>query len=334
MGNRWLLYDSGAYQDVFELTGRYYFPIPFGQEETAFGTADSGRLRKVLALADEAAARFGFPDTAELSAQAARLRSILKATVPVLPPDAICVDYDILPLMLTKGCMHNCRFCAVKTSGELERLSLNEFQQQVKEAAEWVGKDSTNCTGIYLGQNDALAAGIETLAQAARATRAYCRTERLFLFGSPDSLMACYKEAGNMDRLIAEMEAVPFEEIYLNIGLESFDQKALELLGKPIAASSIEDAFLLGTELARQTRNWNVSFNFVLSKRFSKRHEEKLYDMISHHFIKAAACQRINVFISAMLGERWRLGELRRKVFWLKSASKLPLYCYVIVPYL
>ncbi len=330
MGNRWLLYDSGAYQDVFELTGRYYFPIPFGQEGAAFGTADSGKLRKVLALVDEAAVRFGFPDSAELGFQAAKLRSILKATVPVLPPDTICIDYDILPLMLTRGCVHNCRFCAVKTSAEIETVGQEEFRAQVDGLTKWTGRDLNNYQGLFIGQNDALAAGQRCLMQAAEHACGSLPCDRLFLFGS----VASFMERAGLDQppssALEALARLPFKEVVVNIGLESFHQGALDYLGKPVKAADVRQAFRQGLELAAKHDRLKISFNFVLSKALSRDH----MDLISQELAGAPKGSGCRVYLSPLLSESWRPGQLKRMLFRLKGLSRLPVFAYFLVPYL
>ncbi len=331
LGNRWLLYDSGGYQGVLELSGRYYFPAPFGLPAHPFVQAEASRLEEPLAILNMAARRWGIPGPVELSRQAARLRSILKANVPVLPPDTIQVDYDVIPLMAVRGCLHNCSFCWVKTSADPEAVSASEFNQQMQAVKEWIGADIENYSSLFLGQNDGLAAGASCAAEAVRRASEEFHADRVFLFASVASLLRCCQDQpGGIEGLAHALCPGPGPEIHLNIGIESFCQDVLDTLGKPVDARDCKRAFSCGLELCRQRSQLHVSFNFILARRFGTEHMDALRTALAG--IEPAAGS--TVYLSPLLEEKWRPGELRRAIFSVKAASRLPVFCYFIVPWL
>ena len=87
------------------------------------------------------------------------LHRIIGATLPVLPPETIDVDYEVIPLILTEGCAYNCRFCLFKTTGGFRVRSPRNIAAQIRSLKDFYGADLINYNSLMLGQNDALAAG-------------------------------------------------------------------------------------------------------------------------------------------------------------------------------
>ncbi len=333
--NNWLLYDSSEYYGIFELVGRYYIPVPLYGNISPFlpENQQNEQIREMsylLDLVDQAADRYGFMGIDQLKRDATSLLKIIKGTVPVLPPDTIHVDYDLLPLLVTRGCLYNCSFCTVKTGTDIEYVDDHDLNVQIDGIRNYAGKDIANFNSVFLGQNDALAAGTVRILEAAskafssfRPEASLIRGSNLFMFGSVTSFLA------EGTAKLKELDSLPFERIFINLGLESFHQKTLERIGKPVSSQDVEKAFYTGLELCSRTDSLHISFNFLLGQHLPGEHLELLFKRLSHIEGDNGNC---SVYISPLQEESWRIGQLRRTVYTLKAASRLPLYLYLIVP--
>ena len=247
IGGRWLIYDGSLYSESFDLTGRHYIPIPMDYQGVHVLKGERGLLQKALMRWDrwldngngklggqDGEARQFFYSTKGLRNRDIRLRGILKATVPVVPPEAIFWDYDVIPIVLADGCVSNCTFCCVKTGGEFQERSFHQIQESIRGLKRWLGDDLKNFSSLFLGQNDALYADTRLLQDVAIYAheefcmdRAYVRPRGLFMFGSPLSLTKKKITDFNM------IEKIPFEKIHINVGIESLDAHTLQALGRP-----------------------------------------------------------------------------------------------------
>ena len=134
MGNDWIYYSTGGYTGVFETTGEYYLPnlryqtnnllggAPFNNDYIA-GVVEKwyGHLKKALlhgrSLPPETATflstiRLNTPT--HLKSRAEAFAACCGGEITVLPPDTRHVDYNVIPLQLSEGCLFKCRFCSVK----------------------------------------------------------------------------------------------------------------------------------------------------------------------------------------------------------------------------
>ena len=157
--------------------------------------------------------------------------------MPPLPPDARHVDYDVLPVVVSDGCRHRCRFCSVRSAGAFRVRPKADVERQVGAVAKLCGPDLSNHAGVFLAQHDALGAGAEALEHAARAAyeafgldRSLVGEPQLFLFGSVRSLLECGEAP------FAALERLPFRS-YVDVGMESADAATLEALGKSVTAA-------------------------------------------------------------------------------------------------
>ncbi len=348
VGNDWVFYASGGYNGAFAAVGEYYVPCfrytsnsimggkPFRQgileaSETALADA-----RIHLAGIPDMNTRPGFKSFRDsvlaatpqaLQAKAARLHGLLDGRISVLPPDARHVDYDVIPLNISKGCLYNCRFCTVKTGRGFSRVSHREIGEQIKGLKDIYGKDLVNYNALFLGQHDALNAGMDTLTSAALTAfdafgfqSSTMKEPRLFLFGSVGSLLNAD------DRLFEAMERLPFST-FINIGLESADQATLDHIGKPILKHDIEDAFTRMADINRSCRNLEITANFLYGDTLPEGHMPTCLDLVQRTYPRP--CSRGAVYFSPY----GKSAEKRPRVAHfkiLKNKCHLPVFLYII----
>jgi len=291
LGNDWVYYSTGSYYSgVVDLFGEYYLPCPayptntlfkedpFAQPSVASAVQRLEELGShVQTISQELLdgekrdvkdflVLVGGSTKDYLRQRADRLHRILKAKVSVLPPDCRHVDYDVLPVMITEGCLYNCAFCEVKSGIDLACRTRDEIRDQLCALQEFFGSDLHNFNSIYLGQHDALGADSADIFYAAEQAyeilsigKSFMLEPRLFLFGSPGSFLKKEKSFWmNLNRL-------PFYT-YVNIGLESFDNETLEFLKKPVHAAEMLKAFKHMSEINRSFQNLEITANFVLGE--------------------------------------------------------------------
>jgi hypothetical protein len=261
-----------------------------------------------------------------LASEAELLHRIMGATLPVLPPDTIDVDYEVIPLMIADGCNYNCRFCSFRDSGSLRVRSMDNIQKQIIALRDFYGDDLVNYNSVVLGQNDALAAGGETILAAAEMAYAGLDIARsfhkgppnLFLFGSVDPFL-------NADHAFFDaLERLPYRT-FLNIGLESFDEKTLSIIGKPLRAERSVEAFHKMMAVNRTWQKVTVSCNFVMGAELPARHVELIKDMLAGW---TTAKDRGTAFISPLFNKAQRR-EIMREFIDVKRSSHLPVYIYL-----
>ena len=304
-GNDWVYYSTGDYYNgVVDLFGEYYLPCPAYPSNTLFSESPfsrngvtnalqeweslvfhirklagkgvercSGRLQEFLARAAAASPEY-------LKQRAARLHRILAAKISVLPPDCRHVDYDVIPLVITDGCLYNCGFCEVKSGREQSSRSRKEIIAQLQALKEFFGPDLANYNSVFLGQHDALCARPEDILFAATAAykvfdlaASYMQGPRLFLFGSAESFLR--KE----NSFWQSLNRLPFYT-HVNIGLESLDSATLDHIRKPVGAALMLEAFEKMRAVNRACGNVEVSANFLLGDDLPAGHLEKLAQVL------------------------------------------------------
>ncbi len=303
MADDWVYYSVRGYDDTFDRIGEYYLPcfnypgnalfrgVDFSQPVLRRAMALPGRLgraagrmlrgRMVSGRAAEVLARVASATPERLRARAERLHRIIRARVPVLPPDCRHVDYDVIPVMISEGCLYNCRFCRVKTTGGFRVRDPAEIRRQIHGLADLYGEELANCNALFLGQNDALAAGSEAICRAAEyghrhlgQEQALVRGPAVFLFGSVDSFLA-------LDRAdLARLNDLP-QRVWINIGLESFHRASLARLGKPVDPARVREAFVRSVEINRSWPDLEVSCNCLLDETLPAGHIETMAAVIA-----------------------------------------------------
>ncbi|MDO9584936.1 MAG: radical SAM protein, partial [Syntrophales bacterium] len=264
-GNDFIYYGTDGYESSYDLIKNYYVPFN-GRADCDFFTEsplESLHVKRALEAFDGLVERVGkvapssprgrardfllkiaAKNRAMLAGEAKKLHRIIGGHLPVLPPDTIDVDYEVIPLIITEGCSYNCRFCRFKTKGGFSIRSRENIAGQIKALREFYGEDLVNYNSLVFGQNNALAAGEDILMGAAdmacgglNLTASYHRGRpNLFIFGSADSFLQAE------DSLFAGLDRLPYHTS-INVGLESPDQETLDGLGKPLRVERVRGAF-------------------------------------------------------------------------------------------
>lgn len=353
IGNDWVYYSTGGYTGVFEALGEYYLPNqqystntilgghPFKDsqvEDLTHGWYDilrrlrdslkEGKIPGPSGQEVEAFLANALCNTPDLLAKkAARLHEILGGRISVLPPDARHVDYNLIPLLISRGCLYKCRFCKVKNEEPFQQLSPEQIDIQLDELQRLFAADLINYNSLYLGDHDALNADpeliITTLQKAVNILGLQASTvtgTNAFFFGSVGSLLLAKEE------FFAELNQLGIKT-YINIGLEAADQKALAKLGKPIDEKGVVTAFLRMLEINNRYLNIEVTANFIMDEALSAEHYPKILalirDTLPRKQVKGA------IYFSPL-----RFDEPSRdKLFAfnrLKIKSRLPTFLYII----
>ena len=347
LGNDWIYYSTGGYNGVVEAIGEYYLPnTPYPTNSLLGGRPfELPAVGRLIAswpgLLAEAAAELspGLPDHAReflarmlandpqaLQARAAELFAINGGRVTVLPPDARHVDYDVVPVHVSEGCLYKCRFCRVKSERPYRRRPWEEVEIQIQRLRDWSGGDVVNFNSLFLGEHDALAAGAEAIVPAIDRARAVLGLAdsaiaggNVFLFGSVDSLLAAPAslfEALNRSSC----------QVYINVGLESVDQESLDRLGKPLAAARVSQAFHRIQEINGSFTAVEVTANFIMDD-LAPGHLPSLVRLLGETLPKTRS--KGCIYLSPLAVGRPSRAKVM-EFYRLKTLSRLPTFLYII----
>ena len=346
-GNGLIYYGTYGYESSYDLVKNYYVPFNGTYDCGIFtGKPLEGRyVRQALHAFDglvEDAGRLAASAGCDrprdflrmvaargreaLAGEAETLHRIIGANLPVLPPDTIDVDYEVIPLIVTEGCRSNCRFCRFKTAGGFRVRSRRDIAAQIRALKDFYGADLVNYNSLVLGQNDALAAGADILISTAEMaydllnlSASFHRGKpNLFLFGSAVSFL------GADNALFERLDRLPYLTS-INIGLESPDQETLDRLGKPLQAETVKEAFGRMQEVNRSRPNITVSCNFVLGADLPARNREAIKTLLAG---ETTTRGKGVVYLSPLLGASQRRQTLK-EFGEIKSASPLPVFIYL-----
>lgn len=349
LANDWVYYASGGYNGAFDAMGEYYVPcFTYPSNSVLGGDPFKGGIldRSLQALQQtlETLARLRPPDRATsglydvstlldrnapraLQARAESLHRLVGGAISVLPPDARHVDYDVIPLTISDGCLYNCRFCTVKTGRGFSRRSLADIGHQIRGLKRFFDRDIVNYNSVFLGQHDALQAGAERIEYAAEEAyrvfdfaRSNLKGPRLFLFGSADSLLSAPE---SLFRMLSES---PFE-VTINIGLESADAETLRRLGKPLTPSKVAEAFDCMTQINRSFPGLEVTANFLFGDIFSPDHLASVLELIQSRHPRFYP--RGTVYLSPYGTIRNRRALVSNFKI-IKNTCRLPVFLYII----
>jgi len=345
MGNDWVYYSTGGYSGVYEAPGEYYLPNlmyptnsllggkPFKENEIDHIVHNWHQI--ISQLPDT-----GMPDrfsqwiyaikqqTPEgLQEKAQKLFDISGSRVTVMPPDARHVDYNIIPLNISDGCLYKCQFCKVKNKKKFSIRSNQDIHNQINQLKQLYNRDIINFNALFLGEHDALNAPCELILKTVQyACDAFhfqasvMKENYLFMFGSVDSFF-------NADKILFEtLSRLPFQT-FINIGLESYDQTTLDLLGKPLTKKKVGHAFEKIQSINDTIPNIEISCNFVMDESLPDSHYAALMTLIreSVNKTKPKGC----IYLSPL-----KFGSPSREVLYdfykLKSLSRFPTFLYMI----
>jgi hypothetical protein len=346
--NDWVFYSIGGYHRIFDSLGEYYLPcLPYASnsiwlynpfDDPYIQNALNGwrRLQKYLSVQDtdrcpleirEFLDQVARHDEGTLQGRADKLHRIIGSRVSVLPPDARHVDYEVIPLMISDGCLYQCGFCRVKSGRRFAARTRHDILLQIRELTAFYGPNLKNYNALFLGNHDALAAGKELIRWSAMEAYkafgfkdAHISGPALFLFGSVDSLLNA------ADDLFEALNRLPFYT-YINIGLESADSATLAHIRKPLETRKIEAAFMKMIELNRSFLNLEITANFLIGSRLSQGHYESIVDLVHDRLERFYS--KGGIYFSP-LDVRADAPGLLQKFFELKSSCRLPAFIYLI----
>jgi hypothetical protein len=349
IGNDWLYYSSGGYGDIFDLLGEYYIPCfsyasnsiftgkPF--QHPAVQQALQFRLKLSYLLKSSLDGR-QLPDSINiflqriirnsesvLTRKAHTLHSVIQGRIPVLPPDSRHVDYEVIPVIIADGCLHNCGFCEIKTGSDYIIRSKQNILRQLSELQHLFGKDITNYNAIFLGQHDALAAGADLIRYAAlksydifRFNNSHIKDPSLFLFGSVKS----FNETE--EKTFDALNRLPYTT-YINIGFESADQETLNFLRKPVSAEDVRKAFCRMLVINRKYEHIEISANFILMDDAPPGHHLAFIDMMQYGLTRRYS--KGALYLSPLKGFHDRK-NIVKQFHDIRKGSMMPVYFYLI----
>lgn len=346
-GNHFIYYGTFGYESSYDLIKNYYVPFNGRYDcdifpakplegrhvRQALDTFD-GLVEEAGRLSESAACdrpreflrKIAARGREALAGEARTLHDIIGANLPVLPPDTIDVDYEVIPLIVAEGCRYHCRFCRFKTTGGFRGRSRQNIAAQIRALKDLYGPDLVNYNSLVLGQNDALAAGVDILISTAdmaydllNLSSSFHRGQpNLFIFGSVDSFL----EADHS--LFDGLERLPYLTS-INIGLESPDQETLDRLGKPLQADTVREAFRKMQEVNRCWSNITVSCNFVLGSDLPSRNVEAIQTMLEEETkVKGKGV----AYLSPLIGASQRR-QILKEFGEIKRSSPLPVFIYI-----
>lgn len=347
----WTYYSTGGYDGHYDLFGEYYIPYlsypsnninswdPFNEDAIVYAIKAWGRLHKRLIELNSTSLPesirvfldlviLNSPD--ELRRQSGRIHEIIGDTITVLPPDTRHVDYDVIPIIIADGCLYRCSFCRVKSHFKFKERSRENIKTQVEKLKEFFNTDISNYNSLFLGQHDAVNSSGNLVEFAARYAfdtfdlkNSNIKTPNLFMFGSVDSIIKSGYE------VFEKIDKLPFQT-YINVGLESSDQKTLDKLGKHITEEEVERAFAKIMDINRRHEHIEVTSNFVFGPDLPNGHIDSFFRLIEknfdHHFYKGS------IYFSPLINAEnmeWK-GNVKREFFKLKVKIPVPSFLYLI----
>jgi len=266
-------------------------------------------------------------DERVLHERSKKLRSIIGGRVSVLPPDTRHVDYEIIPITVADGCLYHCKFCCVKSGNKFQARSKTDISEQIRQLKAFYGRNLENYNAFFLGNHDALKAGVELIYfTASEASRIFgfeksgVKTPMLFLFGSVDSLLMSENE------LFEKLNHLP-SYTYINIGFESIDAPTLAFIRKPVDITKVRDAFQKMLEINAIYTNVEITGNFLMGEQLSRDHYQSLIELLRD--IPNPVRRKGAIYLSPLMDSP-KKRELLPQFIEIKNQSRLPVYIYLI----
>jgi len=262
-----------------------------------------------------------------LQDRAKKLFEIIGSRPSVLPPDTRHVDYNVIPLSLSEGCLYKCGFCEIKNKRPFSTRTTDEVEKQIEQLKQLYGRNLVNYNAIFLGDHDALNSKedfiIETAEKAIKQFgfhNSYMQGCSLYLFGSVDSFLA------SNDSLFQQLEQMGCR-IFINLGFESADQATLDYLGKPISAKQVNESFKRMIYINQKFDNIEITANFILGDELPPEHYSAFFQLtregLKHPHNKGT------IYLSPVFSK----APSRSMLFYfnqIKHLSRLPTYLYTI----
>ncbi len=351
VGNDWVYYsvgDKSGSDGIVSWMGEYYLPcLPYpsnpvweikyfsnpvvmnaqAQWAQLYGNLYMAHSKGMYPRAKDLIERILAHDDQVLHERSQALNRILGGRVTVLPPDTRHVDYDVVPLNISDGCLYHCKFCCVKSEMAFQKRSKENIREQISALKHHFDAELDNYHALFLGNHDALAAGSDLISFAAlEAYEAFGFRPRadqvpfLYLFGSVGALLK-----GDTS-LFEQLDQLPFYT-YINIGFESFDPGTLEEIGKPVTTGQVEAAFEKMIEINDTYDTIEVTGNFIAGDRLSPEHDASLARILNHS--RGNRKPKGAVYLSP-LKDSPKKRELLPRFYDIKEKSRLPVYVYLI----
>lgn len=346
-GNDWVYYSTGGYTGVFEATGEYYLPNfqyptnsilgghPFAEKEILRISESWHQIIKgLLDQKDDMPDDFNRfllniiaknPKTLDQKAQ--QLRETIGGRISVLPPDARHVDYNIIPLTISLGCLYKCKFCKVKNGTVFTEKTRKEICEQIHSLKQLYGRDLINYNSLFLGEHDALETNselilfsIEKAYKEFSLDASYSQGSNTFLFGSVTSLLEAPVQ------FFQQLQEFP-GMTYINIGLESADQETLDKIGKPITERLVQEAFSRSQDINDRFSSIEITSNFIMDENLPDNHYIKILELIREQ--QPRVKPKGSIYFSPLTFDQPSRSHLF-KFNRLKIQSRLPTYLYII----
>ena len=350
IGNDWVYYtvgDKSGDEGIISWMGEYYLPcLPyasnpvweikyFSNPVVMSALAEWSQLFANLYMANSKGLypharnliqRILANDDQVLYERSQQLNKIIGSRVSVLPPDTRHVDYDIIPLTISDGCLYHCKFCCVKTDQKFQKRSKENIQEQIGALKDHFDANLVNYHSLFLGNHDALAAGEDLICFAAQAAyhvfgfRQRDEWPFLYLFGSVGSFLGAGQD------LFEQLNQLPYYT-YINIGFESIDSKTLSQIGKPITVEQVKEAFDKMLEINDAFDRIEVTGNFIAGDNLSPEHDGSLARLLKHARVKNKS--KGAIYLSP-LKDSPKKRELLSRFYKIKEESHLPVFVYLI----
>ncbi len=344
-GNEWIYYSTGGYAGVFEAIGEYYLPnLMYTTNSLLGGKPFEEKAIKNIVKNWHDILMHHFPaylpepfmkwfNTIEkqtpekLKQKADHLFDITGSRVSVIPPDARHVDYNIIPVSISDGCLYKCRFCKIKNHKTFTKRTQQDINRQIRQLRQIFNRDIINYNALFLGEHDALNAGkkiiLETVKNAGSAfdfKSSYMKNNYIFMFGSADSFLNAEEST------FTDLNTSGFKT-FINIGLESYDQTTLDLIGKPVTKNKVGSAFKKFQEINHTYENIEITCNFIMDESLPDSHHKALMELIRE------SADRIqpkgNIYLSPL-----KFGAPSREMLYdfykIKALSRFPTFLYII----
>lgn len=335
------------YNEIYKATGEYYLPnLPYETNSilgvNPFNEAGVKRIvsswygiiEEALGSLKNLPEPFGrfvgrvLSNTPErLQTRAEELFQLNGGRVNVLPPGARHVDYNIIPLSISEGCLYKCPFCRVKTDRPFTTKTEADIDKSIDLLKAYYGRDLINYNSLFLGDQDALNADKSTILWAAEKglsklnlKDSYMKGCSLFMFGSVDSFLSA-------DYSFFEKLNTSGYTSYINLGFESADQETLDYIGKPITAEKVEESFAKMRELNDRYGNIEITANFIMGEGLPEGHYPSFLRLVREKLDHPRG--KGTVYLSPLMGGSFSRGTLF-EFNQLKRLSRLPVFLYTI----